>query len=238
MAYSIIHLGMPYDSPIRKKYMKCQSINYIPWYGACLQIRVQCIPEVSGMCPLNQFKRRFSRLCANISADAKSRTSWRFKSVSNLFLNNIYEDRSPAPSCGSVSREIRNVPPSGPSDQTISVRFCETQSAFSIPLSRLFNDSISRRVKKLWVDRLFSLLRERILILDTSLHNSDSTDLRCANGTLAGKFGGNLHWCLCDRSASVRYSRGTRQTENMKKILPQDSKRYSYLRDSTEWRKY
>jgi hypothetical protein len=35
---------------------------------------------------------------------------------------------------------------------------------------------------------LFSLLRERILNLDTSLHSSDSTNPRYANGTLAGKF--------------------------------------------------
>jgi hypothetical protein len=64
-----------------------------------------------------------------------------------------------------------------------------------------------RSVKKLWVHPFFSLLRERILILHTSLPCSDSTDPRWANGTLPVKFGGHLHWCLRDCSADVGQSR-------------------------------
>jgi hypothetical protein len=57
--------------------------------------------------------------------------------------------------------------------------------------------------QKVVIHPLFSLLRERILILDTSLHSTDSADPGCINGTLAWKFGWYLHWCLRDCSASL-----------------------------------
>jgi hypothetical protein len=62
--------------------------------------------------PLNEFKKGFPRFCASISAEARTRAPWRFKSAYNLFINMISKKPSLAPSYGSVSRETGNVPTS------------------------------------------------------------------------------------------------------------------------------
>jgi hypothetical protein len=56
----------------------------------------------------NEFKRRFARFCASISAEARTHASWRFISACDLVMNKIRKDSSLAPSYGSVSREIWN----------------------------------------------------------------------------------------------------------------------------------
>jgi hypothetical protein len=49
MVHSILHLCMPSDRPIRKIYMRRQSMNFIPWYELCLQIGMQQVRDVSGL---------------------------------------------------------------------------------------------------------------------------------------------------------------------------------------------